>query len=48
MFYYAVFQSNQVYIYAKTLIMDLKVLKNESEISVLCKTHFNVIALSNR
>lgn len=34
--------------FAKTLVMDLNVLKNKMEISVLYKTHFNVIALSNR
>lgn len=35
-------------IYAKTLAMDLNVLENETEISVLCKAHFNIIVLSNR
>lgn len=36
------------FIYAKTLIVDLNVLKNETVISVLCTAHFNIIALSDR
>lgn len=36
------------FIYAKTLALDLNVLKNETETSVLCKAHFNITALSNR
>lgn len=36
------------FIYVKTLVMGLNVLKNKREISVFCKAHFNIIALSNR
>lgn len=34
--------------YAKTLIMDLNVLKNETEICVLDKVHLNIFTLSDK